>query len=312
VHALATILFASAESLPIDSIAVWWERHQALAAGERLPFDQALRGGFAADRLGYAFASGYQAALRALVPDLPITRVASLCVTERGGGRPRAIEATLRPSSEGGYRLDGEKRWATLADDGGLFLVAATTGADEQGRSRIRVALVDSSAPGVTVSRMPETPFIPEIPHAELRFEAVLVSEEAILPGDGYARYIRPFRTVEDIHVNGALFAYLIGEARRHGFAQSWIERLSAGIAALRGLAQSDPDSPAVHIALAGVFRTYAAWMSEFEALWAKGESPAHARWERDRLLLGVAESARISRLEKAWERLSVLRQASG
>ncbi len=50
--------------------------------------DRALAGGSAADRLGYAFASGYTEALRALVPGL--TGVAALCATEEGGNQPRS------------------------------------------------------------------------------------------------------------------------------------------------------------------------------------------------------------------------------
>lgn len=307
-HALAEILSASAEAQPIASLADWWARHQALAARAPRPFDQALLGGFAADRLGYAFASGYQAALRALVPDLPPDRVTSLCVTERGGASPKAITTVLAPRGEGGYRLDGAKRWSTLADDGGLFLVAARLGEDAQGRPALRVARVDARAPGVTVTRMPETPFVPEIPHAELRFDGVLLRDEDLLPGDGYERYVRPFRTVEDLHINAALAGYLLGEARRNAFPRGWIERLAAGVAALHGLAGEDPGSPAVHVALAGLLQRQGALLAELDALWAPGASPAYARWQRDRLLLGVAEGARTQRLARAWERLSAPR----
>ena len=106
-HAAEYTRADNAIRLLIASLADWWARHRALAAREARPFDQALLGGFAADRLGYAFASGYQAALRALVPDLPPDRVASLCVTERGGASPRAITTLLTARAEGGYRLDG-------------------------------------------------------------------------------------------------------------------------------------------------------------------------------------------------------------
>jgi acyl-CoA dehydrogenase len=305
VHALAALLSASPHVQPIASLAEWWERHRALAKDAPTPLDLALLGGFAADRLGYAFASGYQAALRALVPDLPAARLCSLCVTERGGASPKAIATTLTPLAEGGLRLDGDKRWSTLADDGGLFLVAATRGPSAEGRPQIQVVRVDASAPGVSVDRMPETPFTPEIPHATLRFDDVRLREEDLLPGDGYERYVRPFRTVEDIHVNAALFGYLIGEARRLGFDRAWIERLAAGVATLDSLAASDPSAPATHVALAGLLRVYGSMMSELEAVWATRESPSHARWERDRLLLGVAEGARSQRIARAWERLS-------
>src|SRR4051794_15581000 len=113
------VLSADVPSAPMGSMAAWWERCQVAVAGASAPIDRAILGGFAADRVGYAFAAGYQAALRALAPDLPPDRIASLCVTERGGGHPRAIETRLTPAAAGA-RLDGSKRWATLSDAAGV------------------------------------------------------------------------------------------------------------------------------------------------------------------------------------------------
>jgi acyl-CoA dehydrogenase len=290
---------------PVPSIAAWWERHQAVVALGGATIDHAILGGFAADRLGYAFASGYQAALRSLAPDLPADRFASLCVTERGGGHPRAIETQLTPTDEG-FLLRGSKRWATLSDVAGVLLVAATSGPpDERGRPQIRVVRVDSDRPGVLVTPMPPPPFTPEILHGEVRLDDVRVTAEAVLPGDGYERYIKPFRTIEDLHVQGALFGYLLGEARRGGFARAILERLAALLATLRALAASDPSDAGVHVALAGALRTAAPLLTEIEASWALAGGPAFASWQRDRPLLGIAESARTKRLERAWARLA-------
>lgn len=300
-RALSIVLSASPLSSPIQSMAEWQERHRAATRDATLPIEEAIVGGFSADRLGYAFASGYAAALHHLFPDLPRDRIASLCVTERAGAAPRAIEAQLSPHGERGWKLCGQKRWTTLAGDGGVLFVAAREGTDERGRNRIRIARVASTAPGVLLTRMPETPFVPEIPHAEVRFEDVVVSEDAILPGDGYSRYIKPFRTVEDIHVHAAALAYLLREARAIGAPRSLAERLFAAVAALHSLAGADPSAPEVHIALAGVLGISKALISDVELIWARSESPAHARWERDKLIFSVADGARGKRLERAW-----------
>ena len=170
---------------PIASMAAWWERHQAVVARGGATIDQAILGGFAADRVAYAFASGYQAALRALAPDLPSSRLASLCVTERGGGHPRAIETRLTPTTEG-FLLRGSTRWATLSDVAGVLLVAAVTGPpDALGRPQIRVAQIASDAPGVTITPMPPTPFTPEILHGEVRLDDVHVSHHRRSPHPG-------------------------------------------------------------------------------------------------------------------------------
>jgi acyl-CoA dehydrogenase len=300
-RALSIVLSASPQSPPIASMAAWQERHRAATRDATLPIEEAILGGFSADRLGYAFASGYAGALHHLFPDLPRDRIASLCITERAGTAPRAIETQLSPHGEHHRKLCGQKRWTTLAGDGGVLFVAACEGTDERGRNRIRIARVEATAPGVLLTRMPETPFVPEIPHAEVRFEDVVVSEDALLPGDGYARYIKPFRTVEDIHVHAAALAYLLREARAIGGLRSLEERLFATVAALHSLAGGDPGAPEVHIALAGVLGISKALISDVELIWARSESPAYARWVRDKLIFSVADGARSKRLERAW-----------
>jgi alkylation response protein AidB-like acyl-CoA dehydrogenase len=301
VHAILT---APPTGAPIASRAAWWERHQALARTVTLPLDVAILGGFAADRLGYAFASGYQAALRALVPDLPADRLASLCVTERGGGHPRAIETRLERLDAGRLRVTGHKRWATLGDAGGVLLVAASAGTDERGRNQLHLVRVDAGSPGVTLRPMPEPPFTPEIAHDEIDLDGVVVAEDAVLPGDGFDRYVRPFRTVEDVHVQAAVYAYAIREIRAHGLPDGLVDRLAALLVTLGPLAVADPAAPAVHVALAGVLALAREPLEEMDRLWGRAESPAHTRWQRDRLLLTVAGKAREQRLLKAWEAL--------
>ncbi len=283
----------------------WWSRHSEIARAAPAPIDQAILGGFAADRLGYAFASGYEAALRALVPDLPADRIASLCVTERGGAHPRAVEAKLEPAPGGGYTLTGRKRWATLADRGGLLLVAASAGADERGRNRLRLARVEGAAPGVTLRPMPETPFVPEVNHGELELASVAVAEGDLLPGDGFEQYVRPFRTVEDVHLQAAILAYLVREVRLHGMAQGLLEHLAAILVTLGALAAASPIGPEVHVALAGTLELIRVAIADVDRIWARTESPAHARWERDRLLLSVAADVRERRRQRAWERIA-------
>ena len=176
-RSLHVVLATPPDQEPLASIDAWWQRHRTAGplllgkpTGEILPIDQAIVGGFLADRVGYAFASGYQAALRALVPDLPPDRIASLCMTERGGGHPRAVETRLDEAGPGAYRLTGRKRWSTLSTEAGVLLVVASTGSDERGRNRLRLVRVESAAPGVTLHAMPAPPFTAEISHAEARY----------------------------------------------------------------------------------------------------------------------------------------------
>ena len=259
------------------------------ASAFEIPVDRAIAAGAAADRLGFAFAGGYTAALAALVPGL--TGVAALCATEDGGNHPKAIKTTLA-----NRELTGKKKWATGADRAATLLVVASIGEDS-GKNRLRVVQVRTDAPGVTM-RASSAAFVPEIQHAEVDLDHVRVADADILPGDGYDDYLKPFRTVEDAHVHAALAGYLFAIARRHAW-QPIAERAAALALATREVARSDPKSPQTHLALAGVIAFATAVVAEIEAAWQPDEE--YARWQRDRPLLKVAASARAARRERAW-----------
>ena len=254
--------------------------------------ERAIIAGARADRVGYAFANGYAMAIEALVGDAD----GALCATEEGGNHPRAIQTRL---SDG--RVTGQKKWATLADRAINLLVVATEGTDDAGRPRLRVVRVRSDAPGVTLVPA-TTSFVPEIAHARVTLEA---APGEVLPGDGYADYLKPFRTIEDIHVHGALVGYLIGVARSHGFAPALVERLAVVAAALVALGDEDAKSPGTHLVLGGALATSAAVMAELEGAWAAAPDEEWTRWQRDRAILAVAGKARGERLARAWQVLA-------
>ena len=305
---LEFLLKAATAATECTSVEAWWPSQVALCATHVNPIEAAIAGGFAADRLAWAFCSGYQAALRALVPQLPADTLAALCVTESGGNHPRAIQTTLLPHPDlpRKFILDGHKRWTTLGPDSALLLVAARIGgAAQDERAQLKLALVRRDAPGVSLRTMSEIRFIPEIAHAEVHLERVSIDARDLLEGDGYARYVKPFRTIEDLHVHAAVLAYLLREARRLEWPRAWVERALANLYALCAIAQRDASSPATHIALAGALEIGAALVREAEPWWdAAGDDAASLRWRRDRGLLSVAASARAKRIERAWERI--------
>jgi hypothetical protein len=282
---------------------VWWEAFREHRCPWSAPIDQAVVGGLRADRLGFAFAAGYQAALRRLVPSLPVDRLASICVTEEGGAHPRAIATTLRddPAGRPGrYRLSGRKMWATLSCDGALAVVIASTGIDSAGRPRLRAVRLPLDAAGVTVTPMPPTAFTPEISHGSLRFDDVAVAEPDLLPGDAYVCYVKPFRTVEDVHVLAAVTAYLLGVAMRFDFPEASRQDLLLTILALRGLAPCDPSAPEVHLALDACIAAHRRALQAVEARWSSVDVDVRSRWQRDVGLLEIAGRARMQRLAAA------------
>ena len=298
------LIATGAPAVPCETVAEWWPRHRSIAAEHPETIHQAIVGGFVADRVGWAFASGYQAALRALFPDAPGDRICALCVTEADGNSPKAIKSSLRKDGNA-WLLNGAKRWTTLGPDGSLFFVAARDEAASGERASIRIARVGSNAPGLKIESMPPTKFVPEVPHARLHFENLRIRETELLPGDGYANFVKPFRTVEDIHVQAAVLAYLMREGQRLSWPQHWLERLSALLAALGKIADMPATEAETHIALAGALAIGAGLIGETEPFWQSAAAdPAALRWRRDRELLSVASAARAMRTTRAWEQL--------
>jgi hypothetical protein len=289
-----------------SSVSQWWPRWRDGAALAQGSASMALLGGFDADRVGWAFAAGYQAALRALLPTLPADTVAAFCVTEEGGNRPRHIATRITAAAGGGWVVDGAKRWTTLGPASNLLLVVgalAEPGGD--GRPQLRVARVPAGTPGLQLLPMPETRFVPEVPHARVQLQGVALEADALLPGDGYEAYVKPFRSIEDTHVTLAVLAYLLREARTRGWPAAFAERLCAALALLADLAESPSAAPAVHLALAGALALAHDLYAEAGRLWAlQPDEPAAQRWQRDAALFAVASSARTQRAARAWERL--------
>jgi len=310
---LDLLLAPTPPAVDCPDVATWWPRHRAAAQRFETTIERAIAGGLAADRVGWAFAAGYQAALRALVPALPADTIAALCVTEDGGNQPKAIRTTLGESPDARLVLQGNKRWTTLGPDSGLLLVAAvdTRGAAGE-RPAIRVVQVPSGTPGVTLEPMPDTRFVPEVPHARVSLQAVSLPAAALLPGDGYDAYVKPFRTVEDSHVSAAVLAYLYGEARRRGWPQGWCERALATLAGFADASQLEARAAGTHLLLAGVLAWSHALVAEATELFARGpEDAAAARWARDVPLMQVAGSARAQRAARAWESVGTAAQGA-
>jgi alkylation response protein AidB-like acyl-CoA dehydrogenase len=281
------------------NLRAWFEVTSAARRARAHTIERALVGGALADRLGFAFAAGYSEALRFLVPHLD--GITALCATEADGNHPRAIRTRLAPAGVDRYTLTGHKKWATVANEASALLVVASTGDDPAtGRNRLRVVRVPTSAPNLRI-RSSAAPFVPEIEHAEVELAGVEVSAADLLPGDGYDDYLKPFRTVEDLHVHAALIGYLIGVARRRAFAPSLVEALLALAATTRALADADVKAASTHLALAGLIDLSTRLVADLEGAWSLSPTDDEwQRWQRDRPLLHVATKARLARRETA------------
>ncbi len=230
--------------------------------------------------------------------DVPV----GFCATEKGGAHPRAIQTTLTQVG-GELRLRGHKTFVTLGTFGDELLVVARQG-ERDGRPRLVATRIAAQRDGVRREALPPLPIIPEIPHAELHFDSVVVAPEEVLPGDGYLRYLKPMRTVEDCHVLAAVLSWLVQVARRWDWPTSFIEDLVVILTALRTIALLDPLAATTHVALEGALRQTKALVVATEPQWKRVDAPTAGRWRRDQALLEIAATARARRAEVAWQRL--------
>ena len=288
---------------PRERLSDVWRAYRSERALGSTPFEAAVKVAATVDRLGFAFAVGYPAALEQMVTGVELP--CALCVTEAKGNSPRAIETTLERRGDQ-FELRGTKTFVTFGNLAETLLIVARVGAKPDGRPDLVVVQIPAARKGVVLQDLPATPFVPEVPHTSVRLDGVEVLESERLPGDGYLNYVKPFRTIEDIHVVGATLGYLVGLTRRTRSSATLIAELSADLVALDGLRGGPPLDPRVHVALHGVYQrvTRLVGSEDFARLLDGAPQDERERWERDRALLQVASKAREARFERAMTEL--------
>lgn len=289
---------AGAESLP-----QWRERMQV----GHDTFAAALELGARAGQLAFAFAGGYQAALRHLDASLPPATFAALLLSEGKRQRPDELLTTLTPAGDGKYRLDGEKSWVMGGAEVDRMLVVARHGVRADGRVQAAIVVLPAQASGILHSARGEATFLPALPHGRVRFEAVAVDAGMLLPGDGWTDHARPFRTHEDIHVSAAVAAHVAVQAVRRAWPQALLASLLACISRLQACAGMDVADAEAHVLLAGAERELQQCAAQVNDLVRQGDDDFARDWRANHLLVALAAPARAKRLEKA---LATLAQA--
>ena len=280
--------------------------------GGRDHFAHGLLGGFVADRPAWAMVAGHQAAVRRLVWErggqelIPAGGIVAFCASEEGGAHPRAVHSSLGEAPDGGFRLEGRKRWATLAPSAAALLVIASVGRDGD-RNRLRALCVPSDRRGIGIAPMDlqgRAPTHPEVRHAIVDLNAVPVAAGEVLDGDGYTDAIKPFRTIEDLYIDAAMTAYNLALARRSRWPEAAVEDLLLLLVAAGALAFGPLDQPAAHLGVAALARATARVRADHEAHWALVDETAAEAWRRAAAGGGVAARAKELRRQGAWARL--------
>lgn len=282
-------LLAPAARLAAQPLGQWFAALQAQCSTAE-PFALAVLGGRLAATPGLAFLAGYQAALRALWPSAP-AGLGALCVTENRSTRPADLQTRLDDG-----RLNGCKDFVTAGAAADWLLVAAreeSPGAKPQ----VALALLRPGTPGVRVEALPALKLMPDIGHACLHLHEARCER---LAGDGWDDYVKPFRTIEDVHLLAALSAWHVGLGQDCGWPQDLQLRLLALLAGCAEVARLNPAESATHLLLAGLFAQQQALRPELDAAIAAGPEQWAQLWQRDQNLLTLAASARAKRLQQA------------
>lgn len=308
---LPELLLTRRDSPPCTTLADWlpiWRRSQQRAGGQG-PFAAAVHAALQADRVAWAFFSGYQGALQAAFPtrmsgtEAP---VASLCANESGVPLNR-VETRLE-ARDGGLVLNGRKSWMLDGGaDGRLFVLARSAGGPDGGPGSLCIVELPRDAAGVQVSGPNPQAVVPELPHARLAFDGVIVDPAQVVPGDGYADHAKPFRLREDVFVTGCTLAHLLSHAHRSRWPSPWRQRCVATLLALERCATLPPGDTATVLAAAGALAWAGELMQQLDELWTESDAEARQRWDRDRPLLAGGREARRQRATKAWDRVDAV-----
>ncbi|WP_298187433.1 acyl-CoA dehydrogenase [uncultured Pseudomonas sp.] len=281
--------------LPIVDLEAWYASLLERIA-QPTPLQLAVLGGRLAATPGLAFLAGYQGALRALWPAAPWT-LGALCATENRSIRPADMHTRLSALT-----LAGRKDFVTAAEAVDWLLVAARE--DEAGQPvRLALGVVRNGAPGVRIETLPALPLMPDISHGRLHLQGAHCER---LPGDGWAAYVKPFRTLEDAHVLAALTAWLFGVGQEAAWPQSLQLRLLGLLAGCAEVARQCPSAADNHLLLGGLFAQFDSLSTDLDAAFAAGAVHWAQLWQRDKDLLSIAGSARGKRLQKAQALLGI------
>lgn len=266
------------------------------------PFRRLLRVASHAERRSAASIAGHQAAIRRLFPATPPDAICAFCISEDRGPHPKYINTSLVDGASG-LRLNGTKRWGSVAPDADLLYVAASIGR-EGDRNDLRMIALPTGRPGVVLDLEPYVEYGPEMRIADITFDDVQVHAEEVVEGDAYLNYIKPFRLIEDVYNTVGTQVGMFRLGIEHGWEDERLETLASLICQAGAVSSTDMASPEAILLLTAYLRSSGEFWAKAWQSWPDAPAEVIAKWSPDRGLLGVAERARETRRQTAWAEL--------
>lgn len=223
---------------------------------------------------------------------------AAVAISEPGvGAHPKHLTTRAEPAGDG-WRLSGEKAWASNGPFAAVFIVLAIM-AEENGRKRYGAFLVPRGAPGLAIHDNGTR-------HCGLSLRACEVPRAALLgaPGSAYETMALPFRDVEDavgLSGLGGALRFALGRLRGEAHALGGLIALTAVLeaGAARTAAALDTGRLAEHAAEAIGLRLLAAEIAAriraHRAEFGPSDDPA-----LDRILADLDASQQVARGARA------------
>lgn len=268
------------------------------------PFERLVHVAMRVDRRTTASAAGHQAAIYRLFPDMPSGHITAFCVSEEGGARPTAIQSTLREKESGALVLNGEKKWGTMSPDADTLFVAASTGVetvDGRERNQIRMVGIPADRSGIELTPRTYGDVESELRIADLSLHDVEVHPGEVKDGDGFQRYVKPFRLIEDVFGCAATQIGVFCLGRRNGWRTETLEDLLGLITHAWAIAQTDMAAPPAVLTMAAYFRRSSDVWQSLREDWQSASDEERLRWSPESGLLEVAQKARDLGRERAW-----------
>lgn len=257
--------------------------------------DKATYGGFMVEQFSFAFMAGYQAALSKMFPEIEPSVLRALCVSEEGGVHPKSIQTTLEDN-----QINGLKTYVTAGTDVEHLFVLCKTTEKANGRVLLKMVHLPAETEDARISNF-ELPFMKEVKHGKVAFNDTQIASSQILEGDGYDCYAKPFRTIEDIHLNLAYHAMLLRQALEFNWDKDLRDKLLLNIFGLKSLSRLSPVDQETILLVNAIEENFEQLLPLVEENIAKhSSSQFKADWEMNKRLTSMGKKVKSLRLAKA------------
>ena len=272
----------------------WFSEYCALTK-DKSPIDQAIIGGFTCQQFSFAFLAGYQAALEIMFPSIATNQLKALCISEAKGNHPKTIETTLVDN-----RISGVKTYITAGSDVEHLLVLCKTSQRVNDRPLLKMVHIPRDANNVKISNF-ELPFMPEIKHGKLVLNDTKIEPNQILEGDGFSRYTKPFRTLEDICVGAAYQSMFLRQSIENQWKEELRDKLLLNIFTLKSLLNFPPSHQETILLLAATEQNFERLVPEIESHLANhANASLQTDWETNKRVIFMSKKLKELRLTKA------------